>query len=60
MLGGLIAGGLQLLLSALPVQVPWAYVSAALAASVLIGLGAGVAPAGMAARLDPVESLRTE
>lgn len=58
--GGLIAWLLQTLLPALPVQVPWAYVSGALIASMLIGLGAGVAPAWMASRLDPVESLRTE
>jgi putative ABC transport system permease protein len=58
--GGLIAWLLQTLLPALPVQVPWAYISGALTASVLIGLGAGLAPAWMASRLDPVESLRTE
>lgn len=58
--GGAIAWLLQTLLPALPVQVPWVYVSGALAASMLIGLGAGVAPAWMASRLDPVESLRTE
>lgn len=58
--GGAIAWLLQTLLPALPVQVPWVYVSGALVASMLIGLGAGVAPAWMAARLDPVESLRTE
>lgn len=58
--GGAIAWLLQALLPALPVQVPWAYVSGALVASMLIGLGAGVAPAWTAARLDPVESLRTE
>jgi putative ABC transport system permease protein len=58
--GGGIAWLLQTLLPALPVQVPWVYVSGALVASMLIGLGAGVAPAWMASRLDPVESLRTE
>ncbi len=58
--GGAIAWLLQALLPALPVQVPWVYVSGALAASMLIGLGAGVAPAWAASRLDPVESLRTE
>lgn len=58
--GGLIAWLLQTLLPALPVQVPWLYISGALAASILIGLGAGVAPAWTASRLDPVESLRTE
>lgn len=58
--GGAIAWLLQALLPALPVQVPWVYVSGALVASMLIGLGAGVAPAWAASRLDPVESLRTE
>jgi len=58
--GGGIAWLLQTLLPALPVQVPWTYVSGALVASMLIGLGAGVMPAWMASRLDPVESLRTE
>ena len=58
--GGLVAWLLQTLLPALPVQVPWVYVSGALATSMLIGLGAGVMPAWMAARLDAVESLRTE
>ncbi|MEW6133407.1 MAG: ABC transporter permease [Pseudomonadota bacterium] len=59
-IGGAIAWLLQTLVPALPVQVPWAYVSGALIASMLIGLGAGVAPAWAASRLDPVESLRTE
>jgi putative ABC transport system permease protein len=58
--GGAIAWLLQTLLPALPVQVPWNYVAGALGISMLIGLGAGVMPAWMAARLDPVESLRTE
>jgi putative ABC transport system permease protein len=60
MAGGAIAWLLQTLLPTLPVQVPWNYVASALAISMLIGLGAGVMPAWMAARLDPVESLRTE
>jgi len=46
--------------TALPVQVPWNYVSDALLISMLIGLGAGVVPAWMAAKLDPVNALRTE
>lgn len=58
--GGAIAWLLQTLVPALPVQVPWTHVSGALVASMLIGLGAGVAPARAASRLDPVESLRTE
>jgi len=59
-IGGLIAWLLQALFPALPVQVPWNYVSGALLISMLIGLGAGVVPAWMAAKLDPVNALRTE
>ncbi len=58
--GGLIAWLLQTLVPALPVDVPWDYVVGALIASMLIGLAAGVMPAWMASRMDPVESLRTE
>lgn len=58
--GGSIAWLLQALLPALPVQIPWTYIHGALLASLLIGLGTGVAPAWSASRLDPVESLRTE
>lgn len=58
--GGAIAWLLQTMVPALPIQVPWNYVIGALIASMLIGLAAGVMPAWMAARMDPVESLRTE
>jgi putative ABC transport system permease protein len=64
-LAGLIfgAGGAQLLnwaLPALPVHTPWSYVLLAEALAVVIGVLAGVMPARRAARLDPVEALRTE
>lgn len=55
-----IAQALQATFSALPVHTPWAYVIAAEVVAIAIGLAAGVAPAARAARLDPVESLRTE
>jgi putative ABC transport system permease protein len=45
---------------ALPVQIAWAYISIAFMVSLLIGIVAGVAPAMKAARLEPLEALRTE
>lgn len=51
---------LKTLVSGLPVSTPWNYVLGALGLSVLIGLAAGVVPAMRAARLDPVEALRSE
>jgi len=67
-LGGLAGlllgiGGAQLLtfaLPALPVHTPWVYVVIAEALAVFIGIIAGVVPARRAAKLDPVEALRTE
>lgn len=47
-------------LPALPVQLAWTYIAAAFAVSLLIGIAAGVAPAMKAARLEPLEALRTE
>jgi putative ABC transport system permease protein len=48
------------LLPALPVELAWAYIAAAFVVSLLIGIVAGVAPAMKAARLEPLEALRTE
>jgi len=55
-----IAGLSSMLISELPVSIPWRYVMAALILSGLIGLAAGVVPAMRAARLNPVDALRAE
>ena len=59
-IGASIAGLLKLLISGLPVNIPWDYVLGALCLSILIGLMAGVIPAMRAAKLNPVDALRTE
>ena len=56
----LIVGTLSLAMPGLPLSPQPAYLLAALLVSALIGLVAGVAPARHAARLNPIESLRTE
>jgi putative ABC transport system permease protein len=59
-LGGGIAGLLAVFASGLPVKLSPFFVSLALAVAMATGLVAGVAPARRAARLDPIEALRTE
>jgi len=59
-IGSGIAWLLKFFISGLPVSTPWDYVFGALALSILIGLAAGVMPAIQAAKLDPVDALRSE
>ncbi len=49
-----------LVLPALPVELAWAYIAAAFMVSLLIGIISGIAPAMKAARMEPLEALRTE
>ncbi|OQK18650.1 peptide ABC transporter permease [Methyloprofundus sedimenti] len=68
LVGGVIGVGLGILIvqligfvvPGLPVQLAWVYIMAAFAVSLLIGLLAGVVPAMKAARLQPLDALRTE
>jgi putative ABC transport system permease protein len=60
LLGVGIAQGAHLLFPALPVHTPWLYAALAECTAISIGLAAGVVPAMRAAKLDPVEALRTE
>ena len=55
-----IAQLLHFALPALPVHTPWTFVLLAESLAIFIGLIAGVLPAQRAARLDPVEALRTD
>lgn len=60
LLGMAIVVILDATVPALPVQMAWAYIATAFLVSLLIGIAAGVLPAIKAARLEPLEALRTE
>ena len=60
LLGIGIAQLLHFALPALPVHTPWSFVFLSEALAVVIGLIAGVLPARRAAKLDPVDALRSE
>jgi putative ABC transport system permease protein len=59
-IGTAIAWLLKILVSDLPVKTEWDYILVAFGLSVMIGLAAGVIPAMRAARMNPVDALRTE
>ncbi|MBF7728958.1 ABC transporter permease [Pseudomonas sp. N040] len=60
LLMGLLLGGLHLALPGIPLTLQPLFLLAALLLSALIGVAAGLAPARNAARLPPVEALRSE
>lgn len=59
-IGTSIAWFLKLSISGLPVNIPWNYVISALCISMVIGLISGMMPAIRAAKLNPVDALRTD
>ena len=58
--GSSIAWLIKLFIHDLPVNIPWNFVFGALCLSMVIGLFAGVIPAMRAAKLNPVDALRTD
>ena len=60
MVGIMIAQLISILVPALPVHLAWQYMIAAFCVAIVIGLAAGILPAMKAARLRPLEALRSE
>ncbi|MGD8783125.1 MAG: ABC transporter permease [Thioalkalispiraceae bacterium] len=60
LIGFVISLLLTTFIPALPVHTPWTFVVLSECIAIAIGLAAGVIPAQHAAKLDPVEALRTE
>ena len=60
LLGLGIGAALRWIVPGLPVETPLRFVAAALVTSLGVGLLSGVLPARRAARLDPIEALRSE
>jgi putative ABC transport system permease protein len=60
LIGLSIALLLGLIIPALPIQIPTMYVILSLIVSIAVGLISGILPARRAAKLDPLEALRTE
>ncbi len=58
--GVTMALGLRVFLPSLPVEIPFDFLIAAIAMSVVTGIASGVAPARRAAGLEPVEALHTD
>ena len=58
--GFCLAALIQAFVPLLPVHTPWSFVFFAEILSMVIGVVAGIIPARQAARLDPVEALRSE
>lgn len=60
LLGWSIAELVHIILPAIPVHTPWHFALLAVLLAMTVGLLAGVAPARQAARMNPVDALRTE